>query len=143
MSEEHAEHAHPSYFKTYIILLILMFSSLLGSEIGAAVEIQAITILAAFGIAVVKAYLVAARFMHLNIEKRYVVYMLTTCLAFMGLFYAAISPDIQRDHGTNWKKPAWIEREAAWENGTWKDAQGHGHHKGEAHEAASGDAEHH
>ena len=25
MSEEHADHAHPSYFRTYVILLILMF----------------------------------------------------------------------------------------------------------------------
>jgi caa(3)-type oxidase subunit IV len=140
MSEEHAEHAHPSYFKTYIILLILMFTSLIGSEIGAATEIQAITLIAAFGIAVVKAYLVAARFMHLDIEKRYVVYMLTTCLAFMGLFYAAISPDIQRHTGTNWVKPAWVEREASWNAGTWLDESGHGHHPGEENEEG---AEHH
>lgn len=134
MSEEHAEHAHPSYFRTYVILLILMFASLIGSEIGAATEIQAITLLAAFGIAFVKAYLVAARFMHLDIEKRYVVYMLTTCLAFMGLFYAAISSDIQRHTGTNWVKPSWVEREASWDAGTWLDESGHGHHSGEQNE---------
>ena len=125
MSEEHAEHAHPSYFKTYVILLVLMALSLIGAEVGNAVEIQAITLIAAFGIALVKAYLVAARFMHLDIEKRYIVYMLTTCLAFMGLLYAAIAPDIQRHTGTNWTKPAWIEREAAWYSGEWKDDSGH------------------
>jgi caa(3)-type oxidase subunit IV len=115
MSDEHAEHHGPSYFKTYVTLMVLMFVSLIGSEIGKAADIIAITLVSAFGIAVVKAYLVAARFMHLNIEKRYIVYMLTTCLAFMFLFYSAILPDIQRDTGTNWKKPDWIEREAEWE----------------------------
>ncbi len=119
MSEEHAANDHaahegPSYFKTYVILMVLMFLSLIGSEIGKATEVIAITLISAFGIAVVKAYLVAARFMHLNIEKRYIVYMLTTCLVFMFLFYSAIVSDIQRDTGTNWKKPQWIEREAAW-----------------------------
>ena len=125
MSDDHG----PSYFKTYIILLALMFLSLIGSEIGAATELIWITLISAFGIAFVKAYLVAARFMHLNIEKRYVVYMLTTCLAFMGLFYAAIAPDIQRKTGTNWKKPAWIEREALWaDEHAWKDKEGQIHH---------------
>ncbi len=114
MSEEHAEHHGPSYFKTYIILMGLMLISLIGSEIGKATDIIAITLISAFGIAVVKAYLVAARFMHLNIEKRYIVYMLTTCVVFMFLFYSAIASDIQRDTGTNWTKPQWIEREEAW-----------------------------
>ena len=57
--------------------------------------------------------------------------MLTTCLAFMGLFYAAIAPDIQRVKGTNWKKPDWIEREDLWAEGTWKDKEGNVHHLGE------------
>jgi caa(3)-type oxidase subunit IV len=130
MSEEHAEHHGPSYFKTYVMLMILMFLSIAGYEAGNLAGIQAIALFSAFGIAVVKAYLVASRFMHLNIEKRYVVYMLTTCLAFMFLFYTAISPDIQRDTGTNWIKPAWIERERAWDAGEWVDphpAAGHGH----------------
>ena len=139
MSEAHAAHDGPSYFKTYIILLVLMFMSLAGSEIGASTGLLVITLISAFGIAVVKAYLVASRFMHLNIEKRYIVYMLTTCLAFMALFYAAIAPDIQRNTGTNWTKPAWIEREAAWDAGEWKDESGHG---GGDHDEAPA-AEHH
>jgi caa(3)-type oxidase subunit IV len=128
MSEEHA---HPSYFKTYVILLILMSISLIGPEFG----IQAVTLVTAFGIAGVKAYLVASRFMHLNIEKRFVVYMLTTCLAFMALLYSAIAPDIQRHTGTNWTKPAWIEREAAWEADKAAGKTGQDHH-GEEAEAA-------
>lgn len=60
----------------------------------------------------------------------------------MALFYSAIAPDIQRDAGVNWSKPAWIEREAQWKAGTWKDESGHGHHPGEASEARGG-GEHH
>lgn len=141
MSEEHAAHHGPSYFKTYVTLMVLMFASLLGAWIGKEVGILAITLVSAFGIALVKAYLVAARFMHLNIEKRFVVYMLVACLAFMFLFYSAIMPDIQRDTGTNWTKPQWIEREAAYAAGTWIDpnpvehhgAEDGGHGEGAAH----------
>jgi len=128
MSEEHAAHHGPSYFKTYVTLMVLMFTSLLGAWIGKEVEILAITLISAFGIALIKAYLVAARFMHLNIEKRYIVYMLTTCLAFMFLFYTAIVSDIQGQTGTNWEKPQWVEREAAWAAGTWVDPNPVEHH---------------
>lgn len=133
-NEAHDDHAHPSYFKTYVILLALMAVSLIGPEIG----IEVVTLITAFGIAIVKAYLVASRFMHLNIEKRFVVYMLTTCIGFMLLFYAAIAPDIQRDTGTNWTKPAWIERERKWDSGEWEKEHGHGEHEA----AAEGDAHH-
>jgi len=141
MSEEHAAHEGPSYFKTYVTLMVLMFLSLIGAWIGAQVEILAITLISAFGIAVVKAYLVAARFMHLNIEKRYIVYMLTTCLAFMFLFYTAIVSDIQNDTGANWTKPQWIEREAAWADGTWVDPNPVEHHGDEG--GHGEEAEHH
>ena len=139
MSEEHAEHHGPSYFKTYVTLMVLMFVSLIGAWIGKEVGILAITLVSAFGIALIKAYLVASRFMHLNIEKRYIVYMLTTCLAFMFLFYSAIAPDIQRNTGTNWTKPQWIEREAAYADGTWVDPNPVVHHDDDRSE----DAVHH
>jgi heme/copper-type cytochrome/quinol oxidase subunit 3 len=58
------------------------------SVIGPMFEIQVVTLVTAFGIAVVKAYLVAKNFMHVTIEKRYIVYMVTTCLIFMLLFFA-------------------------------------------------------
>ena len=50
------------------------------------IGIKWLTLVTAFGIAVVKAYLVAANFMHLKVEKKYVVYLLLTALAFMFLF---------------------------------------------------------
>jgi hypothetical protein len=42
----------------------------------------------------------------LNIEKRYIGYLLTTTLVFMFLFYAGVSPDVMEHHGRNWKNIA-------------------------------------
>lgn len=97
----HEEHIHPPsyYVKTWGVLLVLLVISLIGPEIG----IRAVTLMTAFGIAVVKAWLVCSRFMHLDIEKRFVVYFLTVSLGFMGLFFFAIAPDILKHEGTNWK----------------------------------------
>ena len=40
-----------------------------------------VTLICAFGIALYKAFLVAKNFMHLNVQKPYVVFMLVTALA--------------------------------------------------------------
>ncbi|NRA32672.1 MAG: cytochrome C oxidase subunit IV family protein [Polyangiaceae bacterium] len=105
MSEAAADHGHHTpafYVKIWVILLMLLGVSLAGPEIG----IQWVTLLTAFGIAVVKAYLVAKNFMHLNLERRYVVYLLLTAVAFMFLFYAGTSPDIMNHVGRNWTNVA-------------------------------------
>jgi caa(3)-type oxidase subunit IV len=100
MSE--AAHAHhPNYIKIWGILCVLLVISVAGPFL----EIQIVTLITAFGIAIVKAYLVAANFMHLNVEKRYVVYLLSTMLVFMLLFFTATAPDVMKFEGTNWKKP--------------------------------------
>lgn len=95
------EHIHPPsyYVKTWAVLLVLLIISIIGPELG----IRAVTLITAFGIAVVKAYLVCARFMHLDIEKRFVAYFLTVSLGFMALFFFAIAPDVLKHEGTNWK----------------------------------------
>jgi 4-alpha-glucanotransferase len=54
---------------------------------------------------VVKAYLVAKNFMHLNAQPRFVVYLLGTTLVFMLLLYAGASPDVMKHAGDNWEKP--------------------------------------
>jgi caa(3)-type oxidase subunit IV len=101
---EHAEHAghEVNYVKVWAILLCLLVVSILGPFIG----IKAVTLLTAFGIAIIKAYLVAKNFMHLNIEPRYAVYLLTTVLVFMLLLFAGSAPDVMKHAGTNWIKPA-------------------------------------
>jgi caa(3)-type oxidase subunit IV len=69
-------------------------------------EIPALTLITAFGIACVKAFLVLKNFMHLNVEKRVAVYILSTCLVFMFLLFAASAPDVMKHEGDNWHKPA-------------------------------------
>src|SRR5689334_18571710 len=99
----HGDHAdHPSYEKTFITLLVLLAISVAGPEIG----IKWLTLITAFGIAVVKAYLVASRFMHLNIEKKIVSYLLLAAVAFLFLFFAGVSPDVMKHRGKNWENMA-------------------------------------
>jgi caa(3)-type oxidase subunit IV len=103
MSEQ-AEHTgnEVNYVKIWAILLCLLVVSILGPFLG----IKIVTLLTAFGIAIVKAYLVAKNFMHLNIEPRYAVYLLTTMLVFVLLFFAGTAPDVMKHEGRNWVKPA-------------------------------------
>jgi caa(3)-type oxidase subunit IV len=99
----HGDHAdHPSYFKTYITLLGLLAVSVAGPMFGH----PWLTLITAFGIAVVKAYLVASRFMHLNIEKKIASYLLLAALALLLLFYAGVSPDVMKHRGNNWENMA-------------------------------------
>jgi len=102
MSEE-AEHAghEINYFKVYWILVFLLAVSIAGPHLG----IKIVTLITAFGIAIIKAYLVAKNFMHLNIEPRYAVYLLTTMLVFMLLFFSGSAPDVMKHEGRNWVKP--------------------------------------
>ena len=124
MSEAHAEahieeheHGHEvNYFKVYITLLVLLVISVVGPMF----EIQALTLITAFGIACVKAYLVAKNFMHINLARRYVTYLVATCLVFMLLLFAGVAPDVMRAEGKNWVKPLWVEASAG------EAAGGHG-----------------
>jgi len=100
MSEEHH---HPNYTKVFYWLVGLAFVSFIGPEIT---ENRILILLAAFGIALVKAYLVVVNFMHLPMTPRYVTYMMATTLIFVALFFAATSPDIMKPDGSNWVKPA-------------------------------------
>ena len=62
------------------------------------------TLFTAFGIAIVKAYLVAKNFMHLDIEKQWVTYILLAMLAFMVVMFAGFAPDVHEADGQNWHK---------------------------------------
>ena len=97
----HDSHHHgPGYYiKIYFWLLLLLIASIIGPELG----IRWVTLVTAFGIAIVKALIVAAYFMHLNIEKKYISYMLYTMLLLMGLFYVAVAPDVLHTYGSRWR----------------------------------------
>ena len=123
MSEEHEHHEHPNYVKIWAILLVLLTISVIGPML----EIQIVTLVTAFGIAVVKAYMVAVHFMHINIAKRYVTYLVATCLVFMLLLFAGTAPDVMKSEGDNWVKPSWQASAEAWAAGDHGEAAGHGH----------------
>jgi caa(3)-type oxidase subunit IV len=114
-----AEHAHPNYVKIWAILVVLLGISVAGPFIG----IKIVTLITAFGIALVKAYLVAKNFMHINIEKRFIPYLVTTMLVFMLLFFAGTAPDVMKKEGTQWEKPSWKTSPAASAEGAHEGAQ--------------------
>jgi caa(3)-type oxidase subunit IV len=102
---EHAGHAHApiNYIRVWFILVLLLIVSVAGPMVG----IQWLTLITAFGIACVKAYLVARNFMHINLEQRYISYLVITVLVFMLLFFAGVAPDVMKHEGAGWVKPAW------------------------------------
>ena len=61
-----------------------------------------VTLITAFGIALVKANLVIQNFMHLRWEKRLVKWVLISSLVLMALFVAGVAPDVMRHEGQNW-----------------------------------------
>ena len=95
------EFQHPNYVKIWAILCGLLVVSVAGPFL----EIQVVTLITAFGVAVVKAYLVAANFMHLKFEKPIAIYIIATALVFMLLFFFGAAPDVMNSEGTLWEKP--------------------------------------
>ena len=101
MSEEHHDHSK-HYIKLYWLLMALFLVSCLGPEVGERLGAPWITLVTAFGIAGVKAYIVIAYFMHLKGEKQFVIYLLTASVGLMFLFYFAVAPDVHNHEGRNW-----------------------------------------
>jgi caa(3)-type oxidase subunit IV len=119
-----SDHAHDEshsptfYIKTWAILVGLLILSVIGPML----EIREVTLLTAFGIAIVKALLVARRFMHINAVPPFISYMMVTCLVFMALFFFATAPDIMKPEGSNW-----VKEQAKWQYVDPSRAGG-GHH---------------
>ena len=91
-------HAHPNYIKIWYWLLVLLAISVAGPML----EIPAITIITAFGIATVKAYLVAANFMHLKFEKKIIWFLLILSICLLGVFFFGTAPDLMMTEGDQW-----------------------------------------
>ena len=121
-AHDHAEGGHhTNYFKVWGILMVLFTISVTGPLLG----IRSVTLATAFGIAIVKAYLVAKNFMHLDVERKFVVQLLVVCLGLLLLFFFAVSPDVMKHFGMNWVNHGAENRPAV-----------HATH-GEAHEGAA------
>lgn len=123
-----SEHHHVNYMKIYWILMAMFIVSVVGPEVT---ENKALILLSAFGIAIVKAIIVAGWFMHLAWEKKIIWYAVCTSLAFMFLFVFAVSPDILKESGHNWKSNIVVKAEDGMP----------GHHH-ETHGQASGQGDH-
>jgi hypothetical protein len=79
--------------------------------------------------------MIARYFMHINLEKKYVAYLVGTMLVLMFLMVGAVSPDVMKHEGANWKNEAadnWVKKGLA----EGEKAE----HEGGEHEAAP---EHH
>lgn len=116
-----ADHAHNpnKYRNIYLVLLVLLVVSIIGPEIG----ILWLTLVTAFGIAVVKATMVVREFMHLKDERKLVKWVLVTSLLLMLLLFAGVAPDVMRHEGRNWEN---LAAKAAVERGI--DSEGHDAH---------------
>lgn len=88
------------YVKIWGILLALLIVSICGPLL----EIKAVTLITAFGVAGIKAFLVAKHFMHLAIERRFIPYMLVCMLLLMLMFYFGTAVDIMVPAGANWER---------------------------------------
>ncbi len=128
-ADSHAKH----YIKIWAILVVLLVISVIGPMFGH----KWLTLVTAFGIACVKAFLVCKHFMHLDIEKSMIRWLLVTSLVLMGLFYAGTAPDVMEHTGHHWTNDAAIH---ATENPV-HEPEGH-HAAGAEGEAAHGDAAH-
>jgi len=93
---------HPNYVKVWAVLVVLLIVSIIGSMS----HIRTVLLIAAFGVAVVKAFLVAKNFMHVTVERRWVPYLLGVCLLFIVIFFAGVAPDVMKHSGLHWNNDA-------------------------------------
>ncbi len=111
---------HVNYFGIYVALVVLFLISVVGPEVGEATGLRWITLITAFGIAIVKANLVIQNFMHLKWEKNLMKWVLATSLILMFLMVAGISPDVMNHEGNNWEN---LAAKAAVERGVDGEAE--------------------
>lgn len=87
-----------NYTKIYFTLLALLAVSVAGPFIG----IKWVTLVTAFGIALVKANLVIQNFMHIRVEKSWIKWMLSFSILMLLLLFYGVAPDVMRHEGQNW-----------------------------------------
>ncbi len=135
------------YVKIYLILMGLLAISIVGPMVaprlgegqfpGLGIRVATfVTLVTAFGIAVVKAWLVVKHFMHLSIERPIAKWFLAASVLLLALFWGGIAPDVQNHAGANWEN---VAAQAAVARGI-SEPEAHGD-EGEAHDAgAAGEA---
>ncbi len=99
-SETHVH--HPNYIRVWVALVVLLAISVVGSRSS----IRLVVLVAAFGVALAKTYLVAKNFMHVNFEKRWVPYLMVGLLALMVILFSSVAPDVMKHSGLRWSNDA-------------------------------------
>ena len=89
---------HPNYVKIWYWLLFLLAISVVGPMF----EVPVLTLITAFGIAIIKSFLVAANYMHLKFEKKIIWLLLILSLCLLGVFFFGTAPDIMMTEGDQW-----------------------------------------
>ncbi len=101
---QHAEQTeytpHPAYLLVWAVLVTLFVASVTFNLVSSLV----VGVVFAFFIAIIKTLMVAAWFMHLNIEKKWVWLMLLTGLLVVFIMWMGIAPDVMETEGLNWIK---------------------------------------
>ena len=97
-----AEYQHPNYRKIYLALLGLLVVSVAGPLLG----LGWVTLITAFGVAVIKANLVVENIMHLKWERRIAKFVLAAAVLLMVLFWAGVAPDVMKHAGLRWSNDA-------------------------------------
>ena len=113
---------HRNYVKIWSILVGLLVISVAGPFVG----IRTVTLITAFGVALVKAYMVAKNFMHLDVEKPIIHWLLTVILILMVLMFSGLAPDVMKDTGRNWKKDSGFHAQPASGHASCGGDHGHG-----------------
>lgn len=136
-AEAHAApHAGGGHHRNYVKIWAILTSLLVVSVLGPMVGIRVVTLIAAFGVALVKAYLVAKNFMHLDIEKPIVGWLLAVALILMVVLYAGVAPDVEKSKGQNWEKTAgyhYMSQQAQGESEEHKAEKTKEHEPGSSH----------
>ena len=113
------------YVKIYLVLLVLLAVSIIGPTF----EILLVTLVTAFGVAVIKAWLVIKHFMHLTIERVVPKLFLAASVLLLALFWGGVAPDVQLHEGKMWENDAAKEAVA---RGIPEDDHGSDDHAGDA-----------
>lgn len=99
-TESPAHAGHMNYIVIWVVLVLLFVASVAFSGVTSFV----VGVVFAFFIAIVKALMVAAWFMHLSLERRWVWLMLVGGLLVVFVMWLGIAPDVMEMDGQNWSK---------------------------------------
>ena len=101
MSAKAEHHSPPMYYIIIWVVLVVLFAASVSFSLFSSVVVGVVF---AFFIAVVKALMVAAWFMHLNLEPRWVWVLLALALGAVFIMWLGMAPDIMEPMGANWSK---------------------------------------